>query len=65
MHNAKVLPQFYAEFRKKLQNSFPYAMGFKSASDLILLLKYLSGRLPVSDFEIDFGIKLADEAISH
>ncbi|MEA3428322.1 MAG: SIS domain-containing protein [Thermodesulfobacteriota bacterium] len=49
--------QFYAEFRKKLQNSFPYAMGFESASDLILLLKYLSGRLPVLDFELDFGIK--------
>ncbi|MCK4468639.1 MAG: glutamine--fructose-6-phosphate aminotransferase, partial [Desulfobacterales bacterium] len=51
------IAQFYAEFRKKLQNNFPYAMGFESASDLILLLKYLSGRLPVSDFEIDFGIK--------
>ncbi|MEA3428982.1 MAG: glutamine--fructose-6-phosphate aminotransferase, partial [Thermodesulfobacteriota bacterium] len=51
------IAQFYAEFRKKLQNSFPYAMGFESASDLILLLKYLSGRLPVSDFELDFGIK--------
>ena len=51
------IAQFYAEFRKRLQNSFPYAMGFESASDLILLLKYLSGRLPVSDFEIDFGIK--------
>ncbi|MDI6687296.1 MAG: SIS domain-containing protein [Desulfobacterales bacterium] len=51
------IAQFYAEFRKKLQNNFPYAMGFESASDLILLLKYLSGRLPVSDFELDFGIK--------
>ncbi|MBC8198515.1 MAG: SIS domain-containing protein [Desulfobacteraceae bacterium] len=51
------IAQFYTEFRKKLKNSFPYAMGFESASDLILLLKYLSGRLPVSDFELDFGIK--------
>lgn len=49
---------FYNEFRrKKAQNRFPTTMGFKTASDLTLLLKYLSGRLPVSDFELDFGIK--------
>jgi glutamine---fructose-6-phosphate transaminase (isomerizing) len=32
-------------------------MGLKASSDLTLLLKYLSGRLPASDFEIDFGNK--------
>ncbi len=49
---------FYKEFRKKkAENSFPAAMGLDAAADLVLLLKYLSGRLPVSDFEIDFGIK--------
>jgi glucosamine--fructose-6-phosphate aminotransferase (isomerizing) len=49
---------FYKEFRrKKTANSFPSAMGLEAASDLTLLLKYLSGRLPVSDFEIDFGKK--------
>jgi len=49
---------FYKEFRsKKAQNNFPTAMGIEAASDLTLLLKYLSGRLPVSDFEIDFGKK--------
>ena len=49
---------FYKEFRrKKADNSFPSAMGLEAASDLTLLLKYLSGRLPVSDFEIDFGKK--------
>jgi glucosamine--fructose-6-phosphate aminotransferase (isomerizing) len=49
---------FYKEFRKKkAENNFPTAMGIEAASDLTLLLKYLSGRLPVSDFEIDFGIK--------
>ncbi len=49
---------FYKEFRrKKGDNSFPSAMGLEAASDLTLLLKYLSGRLPVSDFEIDFGKK--------
>ncbi|MEA3280708.1 MAG: glutamine--fructose-6-phosphate aminotransferase, partial [Thermodesulfobacteriota bacterium] len=30
---------------------------FETASNLTLLLKYLSGRLPVSDFELDFGVK--------
>ncbi len=49
---------FYKEFRrKKSDNTFPSAMGLEAASNLTLLLKYLSGRLPVSDFEIDFGKK--------
>jgi glutamine---fructose-6-phosphate transaminase (isomerizing) len=49
---------FYKEFRKrKAAGGFPTAMGLEMASDLTLLLKYLSGRLPVTDFEIDFGIK--------
>jgi len=43
--------------RKKSTGGFPTAMGLETASDLTLLLKYLSGRLPVSDFEIDFGKK--------
>jgi len=47
---------FYSEFRsKKAKNDFPAAMGLEAASDLTLLLKYLSGKLPVSDFEIDFN----------
>jgi glucosamine--fructose-6-phosphate aminotransferase (isomerizing) len=49
---------FYNEFRaKKNQDRFPAAMGLGAVSDLTLLLKYLSGRLPVSDFELDFGAK--------
>ncbi|OEU63492.1 MAG: glutamine--fructose-6-phosphate aminotransferase [Desulfobacterales bacterium PC51MH44] len=49
---------FYKEFRrKKAENNFPTSMGLEAASNLTLLLKYLSGRLPVSDFEIDFGKK--------
>ncbi len=49
---------FYQEFRrKKAERSFPSVMGLEAASDLTLLLKYLSGRLPASDFEIDFGKK--------
>ncbi|UCF95590.1 MAG: SIS domain-containing protein, partial [Desulfobacterales bacterium] len=48
----------YNEFRRlKADRRFPATIGFDAASDLTLLLKYLSGRLPVSDFEIDFGLK--------
>jgi glucosamine--fructose-6-phosphate aminotransferase (isomerizing) len=52
------IAHFYNEFRrKKVQNRFPTVMGLEAASNLTLLLKYLSGRLPVNDFEIDFDIK--------
>jgi glutamine---fructose-6-phosphate transaminase (isomerizing) len=45
---------FYRDFRsKKLRSRFPIAL----ASDLTLLLKYLAGKLPVADFEIDFDKK--------
>ena len=43
--------------RKKAEKTFPSAMGFETNSDLTLLLKYLSGRLPVADFELDFSEK--------
>ncbi|MEJ2096636.1 MAG: SIS domain-containing protein [Deltaproteobacteria bacterium] len=47
---------FYKEFReKKIKKQFPISIAL--ASDLTLLLKYLSGRLHLSDFELDFGIK--------
>ena len=49
---------FYHEFRKKnVQNLLPTILGHKAASDLTLLLKYLLGKLPISDFELDFDIK--------
>jgi glucosamine--fructose-6-phosphate aminotransferase (isomerizing) len=49
---------FDKEFRrKKTEKQFPHAIGFDTTSDLTLLLKYLSGRLPVSDFELDFSQK--------
>ncbi len=52
------IARFYAEFRRKNnENRLPTCMGLQSVSDLTLLLKYLSGRLPVSDFELDFGQK--------
>jgi glutamine---fructose-6-phosphate transaminase (isomerizing) len=48
--------KFYQTFReKKRQHRFPLAIAM--ASDLTLLLKYLSGKLPMADFELDFGVK--------
>ncbi|MCG8568444.1 MAG: glutamine--fructose-6-phosphate aminotransferase, partial [Desulfobacterales bacterium] len=49
---------YYNRFSKKRRKSgFPAAMGLDNAANITLLLKYLSGRLPVSDFEIDFAVK--------
>jgi len=49
---------FYSEFRqRRARRQFPVAVGYDDASDLTLLLKYLAGRLPASDFELDFGLK--------
>jgi glutamine---fructose-6-phosphate transaminase (isomerizing) len=50
------IAQFYQAFRKKRRaKQFPAAITH--ASDLTLLFKYLSGRLPLTDFELDFGSK--------
>ncbi len=50
--------RFYTAFKERIQkNRYATAMTLNMASDLILFLKYLSGRLPMSDFEFDFGIK--------
>ena len=50
--------EFYYTFRKKrATNQFPVSIGFDVVSDLTLLVKYLSGRLPVSDFDLDFNQK--------
>ncbi len=52
----ETIAEFYYAFkRQKAQNRLPAIMGLEAASDLTLLLKYLSGKLPVSDFELDFG----------
>jgi glucosamine--fructose-6-phosphate aminotransferase (isomerizing) len=49
---------FYNEFRQKRnENRFPSIMSLDASSNLILLCKYLAGKLPVSDFELDFGLK--------
>lgn len=52
------MAEFYAAFRKKRnENSISFTMGLNAAADLTLLLKYLAGRLPVTDFEMDFDQK--------
>ncbi len=50
------IAEFYATFRKRIASRLMPA-GFGRFEDLTLLMKYLSGRLPVSDFELDFGFK--------
>ena len=46
--------QFYTDFRRRLTDGrMPGTI--RHAADLLLLLKYLAGRLPVADFELDFG----------
>ena len=50
------IAHFYMEFREKRSaKGFPTAITH--ASDLALLFKYLSGRLPLVDFELDFALK--------
>ena len=50
------IAQFYAQFRQK-QKAGELPTVIHHAADLLLLLKYLAGRLPVSDFELDFDMK--------
>ncbi|MDY6903852.1 MAG: SIS domain-containing protein [Thermodesulfobacteriota bacterium] len=47
---------FYRQFREK-RNDSECPAHICLASDLALLLKYLAGRLPLADFELDFGKK--------
>ncbi|MBA3027998.1 MAG: SIS domain-containing protein [Desulfobacteraceae bacterium] len=54
----ETIASFYEDFRKRrAQNRLPVIMGLDAVSDLTLLLKYLAGRLPVADFELDFSKK--------
>ena len=47
---------FYAELRHRLTTA-KLPTTINHSADLLLLLKYLAGRLPVNDFELDFGKK--------
>ncbi|MBF0231664.1 MAG: SIS domain-containing protein, partial [Desulfamplus sp.] len=57
-HFREKVASFYKDFSKRRREKrFPAAMGIDNASNITLLLKYLAGRLPVADFEIDFARK--------
>ena len=43
--------------QKRKHGQIPVCLGIDAATDLTLLCKYLTGRLPVSDFELDFAKK--------
>jgi glucosamine--fructose-6-phosphate aminotransferase (isomerizing) len=52
------IAEYYTLFRRKrATNEVPTTVGTDVSTDLFLLMKYLTGRLPVSDFELDFGMK--------
>ncbi|MBW2091206.1 MAG: SIS domain-containing protein [Deltaproteobacteria bacterium] len=50
--------EIYRAFKERIrQNRYATAMATCAAADITLLLKYLAGRLPSSDFEFDFGFR--------
>ncbi len=52
------IQQYYVAFKGlRDQQRLVTALALDVAADLTLLFKYLAGRLPVADFELDFGIK--------
>lgn len=53
----KIATFYYQLRQKRLEKRFCTDIGGEGVRDLPLLLKYLSGRLPVADFEMDFGRK--------
>jgi glutamine---fructose-6-phosphate transaminase (isomerizing) len=51
------ISKFFSSFKERLgKGRYTTALESNVASDFTLLLKYLSGRLPTSDFELDFGM---------
>jgi glucosamine--fructose-6-phosphate aminotransferase (isomerizing) len=48
--------QFYRTFRQEKANG-RLPLSSLLTADLILLFKYMAGRLPVADFDADFGLK--------
>ncbi len=50
--------RFYGKLRDlRIQGRLPDCIGLNLLTELTILLKYLSGRLPLPDFEADFGVK--------
>jgi glucosamine--fructose-6-phosphate aminotransferase (isomerizing) len=54
----QLFAEFYQAFQaRRARRGWPAALGLETATDIMLLVKYMTGRLPVSDFELDFGVK--------
>jgi len=53
----KVAEFYYLLKKNNEQKGLCTTMGYQAGADLSILLKYLAGRLPVADFELDFGKK--------
>lgn len=53
----KVAEFYYLLKKNNEQQGLCATMGYQAGADLSILLKYLAGRLPDSDFELDFGKK--------
>ena len=54
----ETVARFYTHFRRmRAESRLPLSIGTEYLADLTILLKYLAGRLPVSDFELDFNVK--------
>ncbi len=52
------IAEVYKAFRiSRREGKISPSLGFNTASDITLLLKYLAGKLPSVDFELDFGCK--------
>jgi len=52
------ITKVYQEFRvSRREGKLSPVLGFNTASDITLLLKYLAGKLPSADFELDFDCK--------
>ena len=50
----KLIDEFSASFHARRNQGFFSSMGVDAASDITLLLKYASGKLPLEEFRIDF-----------
>ncbi|MCG8472040.1 MAG: SIS domain-containing protein [Desulfobacterales bacterium] len=54
----ETITEVYRSFRSsRRKGMLPPILGLNTASDITLVLKYLNGKLPSGDFELDFGVK--------
>jgi glucosamine--fructose-6-phosphate aminotransferase (isomerizing) len=61
-HFRRMMGEFNAKFQQLMQKGFFTFANVKTISDMILLLKYAGGKLPIDDFWSEF--KIEDGAVS-